>query len=191
MSHTTRSLRTDRSAVAALGFAFALALIAAPATSPGSQTPQLPTAVSPLVPDGRLLGQGELTWFGLSIYRGYLWSPAREWVANRPFALDLHYSRTLKGSAIAERSVEEIRSLGYGTDESLAAWGDEMRRIFPDVVAGDRLTGVYLPGHGARFFHNGKAIGDVADSAFAEAFFGIWLHPETSRPDLRRKLLGQ
>ncbi len=186
MSHTSRSPLADAVAIAAL----ALALLVPAATVRANPPPGLPPAVSTLIPDSRLQGQGELTWFGLSIYHGYLWAPGRAWVTDRPFALDLHYRRGLDGSIIAERSVEEIRNLGYGTSELRTAWGNAMRRIFPDVRPGDRLTGVHLPGYGARFFHNGQAIGDIADSGFAEAFFGIWLHPKTSRPDFRRQLLG-
>jgi hypothetical protein len=197
MSTTSRS-RTARAllalataAVCAAGYVALPTAAAATANAQAASAPQLPPVVEALVPGGRLQGQGELTWLGLSIYRGYLWSPAPSWTRDRPFALDLHYSRALKGELIAERSVEEIRGIGLGTAETRARWSEQMRRIFPDVREGDRLTGVHLPGYGARFFHNGRAIGDVADPGFAEAFFGIWLHPKTSRPDFRRRLLGE
>jgi hypothetical protein len=66
-----------------------------------------------------------------------------------------------------------------------------MQRLFPDVRKGDRLTGVNVPGRGAKFFHNGAAIGEIAEPGFARAFFGIWLDPKTSRPDFRKLLLGE
>jgi len=150
----------------------------------------LPASVASLAPDLRPQGGGELRWFGLPIYKGYLWSDAPEFSPARPFALDLTYKRSLDGEKIAERSVEEIAKLGYGSAEQRARWGDEMRRIFPDVKRGDRLIGVSLPGRGAQFFHNGRPIGTIDDPAFARAFFGIWLDPKTSRPDFRRLLLG-
>jgi len=87
--------------------------------------------------------------------------------------------------------VEEIAKLGTGTPAQRQRWGDAMRRIFPDVGKGDRLTGLHLPDGTARFFHNGRAIGDIDDPGFAQAFFGIWLDPRTSRADFRRKLLGE
>ena len=34
-------------------------------------------------------------------------------------------------------------------------------------------------------------IGDVRDPLFAKLFFGIWLSPQTSEPQLRRALLAQ
>ena len=70
-------------------------------------------------------------------------------------------------------------------------WGEAMKSIFPDVDKGDRLTGVNLPGRGAKFFRNGQPIGEVPDPDFAAAFFGIWFDPKTSRPDFRKRLLGE
>ena len=66
-----------------------------------------------------------------------------------------------------------------------------MKAIFPTVGKGDRLTGVNVPSRGAAFFHNGKPIGEIVEPAFAQAFFGIWLDPRTSRPDFRSRLLGE
>jgi len=155
------------------------------------QAPALPPSVAAALPQIRMMGGGPFTFYGLSVYDGYLWTPGRAHSMQEPFALDLHYKRTLRGAAIADRSVDEIKKLGYGTAEQRMAWGVAMKRIFPDVADGDRITGVNLPGVGARFFKNGTLIGEVDDPAFAQAFFGIWLDPRTSRPDYRRLLLGQ
>ena len=143
-----------------------------------------------LAPNLKVQGGGELTFFGISVYDGYYWSPTRGWSQDGPFALDLHYHRALDGAKIAERSVSEIAKLGYGTAEQRSRWGEEMRRMFPDVRRGDRLTGVNLPGGVVRYFHNGKSIGEIADPGFARAFFGIWLDPKTSQLDFRQLLLG-
>jgi hypothetical protein len=185
MSATTRSLA--RSALALC----AAATLASGAFAMGKVSPPLPGPVAALAPDVRPQGGGELTYFGLSIYDGFYWSPARSFSVAQPFALDLHYHRNLKGDGIAERSIDEIRKLGVGTPEEHSRWLDAMRQLFPDVRKGDRLTGVNVPGRGAKFFHNGAPIGEVADTAFARAFFGIWLDPKTSRPDFRRLLLGE
>ena len=67
----------------------------------------------------------------------------------------------------------------------------KMKRIFPNVVEGDRITGLNVPGIGAQFFLNGAPIGEVEDPDFAPAFFGIWLDPGTSRLDFRKRLLGE
>jgi hypothetical protein len=66
-----------------------------------------------------------------------------------------------------------------------------MRALFPDVKAGDRITGVHLPGTGAQFWSNGRRLGEIRDSTFAKLFFGIWLAPQTSEPQLRQALLAK
>lgn len=65
-----------------------------------------------------------------------------------------------------------------------------MQQSFVDVQAGTRLTGVYLPGQGARFFLGQALLREVKDLQFAQAFFAIWLDPRTSNPELRQQLLG-
>ena len=95
------------------------------------------------------------------------------------------------GAMIAERSVEEIAKLGYGTPDQRARWGALMKQIFPDVVDGDCIIGLNLPQSGARYYYNGKPIGEIQYREFAKAFFGIWLDPRTSEPALRKKLLSE
>ena len=59
----------------------------------------------------------------------------------------------------------------------------------PTLLRGDRITGVHVPGSGARFYLNGKLLGEVADDAFSRLFFGIWLSPKTSQPRMRETLV--
>ena len=105
--------------------------------------------------------------------------------------LELEYLRDLKGQAIAERSLQEMRRAGPLPEAQAQRCLAEMQRIFPDVKAGDRITGQHLPGTGARFWFNGRPAGQVDDASFARLFFGIWLAPTTSEPDMRLALLGQ
>lgn len=154
-----------------------------------------PPAISAQLPDARLSGEGDLRWFGIKVYSAQLWigrpglRPDR--LASAPFALDLRYATSLKGALIAERSVQEIERMGYGDPQRRGRWLDAMKRLFPDVAKGDRLTGVHEPGRGARFFHNDRPIGGVDDPDFASAFFAIWLDERTVAPALRDALLRQ
>jgi len=194
MSASTRSSGSEGAArrpAAWLALAFALSLAVTAPSARAVDAPPLPSQVLALAPNLKVQGGGELTFFGISVYDGYYWSPTSGWTQDGPFALDLHYHRALDGAKIAERSLSEIAKLGYGTREQRARWGAEMRRMFPDVRSGDRLTGVNLPGGVVRYFHNGKSIGEIADPGFARAFFGIWLDPKTSEVGFRQMLLGE
>ena len=130
----------------------------------------------------------------LSIEDAHLYRDASargECAPDEPFALQLVYKRHLYGERIAARSVEEMSKLGYGSAEQRAAWGERLKKILPDVDAGDFLTGVNVPELGVRFYQNGQPIGAIEDREFAQAFFGIWLDPRPSEPVLREQLLGE
>ena len=147
------------------------------------------------LPGSAAIGSGSFRWFGLKLYDATLYAErdnfdADNWAA-APLALELAYARSLVGDKIAEASADEMKKLGVANAVQLRAWEDEMKRIFPDVTDGTRLTGVYRPGQPTRFFRNGDAIGEIADPAFGPAFFAIWLHPGTSAPKLRAALLGK
>lgn len=107
------------------------------------------------------------------------------------FGLELSYLRSFKGSDIAQRSIDEMRNVTEVTPAQADGWLKAMSAIFPDVQRGDRITGVHLPGSGARFYLNDRLLGDIADEAFSRSFFGIWLSPKTSQPRMRETLIGQ
>lgn len=137
----------------------------------------------------RLAGQGVFTWYGLTIYSAELWVGPQGYTPAAPFVLELRYARSLDGRKIAEASAEQMAKTGPGSEAQRAAWLDKMKAIFPDVKDGSRLAGVFLPGQGARFYQDGKELALVADPAFAQAFFGIWLDPATTAGKLRAQLL--
>lgn len=159
-----------------------------------AQAVTIPLHVQKEIADARLVGQGSYSWFGLTIYEAYLWSERKTYqpespMANR-FVLELVYERELKGVRIAETSIGEIRKLGFGTPAQLDVWLRMMQDIFPDVRKGTRLSGVYLPGQGARFYLDGRLLKEIPDPEFARAFFSIWLDERTSAARLRSRLLG-
>lgn len=130
--------------------------------------------------------------WGFEVYDARLWTPAgfRYGQALQfPFALELQYLRKLEGSAIASRSMDEMRRIGSFSDAQAQTWLAAMRELFPNVAAGERITGVNLPGEGAEFWVNGQRVGVVKDPAFARLFFGIWLDERTSEPKMRNQLL--
>lgn len=132
-------------------------------------------------------GTGNFRRFGFLIYEATLWSGSDN-PLRPPLALKLTYKRNIAGSDIAQASVKEIRNLGLVEEAELKLWGAQMESLFPDVHPNDHILGLYLE-NGAQFFYNDRPIGRIDDAAFARAFFGIWLDPKTSAPDLRNELL--
>lgn len=130
--------------------------------------------------------------WGFDVYDARLWTPLgfRHSQAEQfSFALELQYLRRLEGASIASRSIDEMRRVGPFTEAQAQNWLMALREFFPNVTAGERITGVNLPGEGAEFWVNGQRVGVVKDPAFARLFFGIWLDERTSEPKMRAQLL--
>ena len=185
-----------RAALRALTCSMAAAALPQALASAGSGARALttpPTEVLRELPDARLYGSGRLRRYFFHVYDARLWTQPGFEIARfsqLPLALELQYGRELVGSLIAERSIEEMQRAAEITPAQQRVWLAAMQRCFPDVVEGDRMTGVQLPGTAARFFVNGAFVGEVRDAEFARLFFGIWLAPTTSEPELRAALLA-
>lgn len=217
---TIRSVRTSGAAAVTraiapwlLGVGVASTATFAAPTSPASATatatstaaataisaPARPVAIAPPAEIGEALagarpvGEGLYRHFGFRIYLARLWAGDGFDAARfdqMPFALELRYERDFDGVDIAERSLQEMRRAGALAATESARWRHALRAAFPDVVKGDRLVGLHDGRGGVRFFHNGRPTGAIDDTGFARRFFGIWLMPSTSAPDLRAALIG-
>lgn len=189
MPLTTRSLRLRRTHPAA---AFLLAVTAAAWWPAQVQATTPEPTVSAALQDKQVQGNARLRVWGFEVYDATLWAGANfdaQRYEQHRFALELNYLRSFKGSAIAERSIDEMRGIAAITPEQAARWLAAMGTLFPDVQRGDRITGVHVPGSGARFYFNGRLRGELADDAFSRLFFGIWLSPKTSQPAMRATLI--
>ncbi len=146
-----------------------------------------------LLPQTRLSGKSRLTVWGFDVYDASLWIPSgfkADKLAAQPFALELAYLRNFTNADIAERSIVEMRRSAVISDAQAKDWTAAMLRVIPNVKKGDRIMGVYRPGAGAVFLVNGKSAGEIMDAEFARLFFGIWLSPKTSEPQMRSALLA-
>lgn len=139
----------------------------------------------------RVAGAGTFTYFGLKIYDAKLWVGEKGYRPDAPFVLELEYARKLRGTKIAEASADQMEQIGAGTAAQRAAWLARMKEIFPNVREGTRISGVNVPGNGARFYLDGQPLASVLDPEFARAFFAIWLDPKTTAPELRTALLKE
>jgi len=156
-----------------------------------AQATSTPSHIQLELPDARLSGQGTFRWFGIKIYDAALWVGSTGYQpASAKFILNLSYARELHGERIAQASIDEIRQLGLGSTVQQVVWLSKMKGLFPDVREGSQISGVYIPNQGARFYLDGKLLGEIEDVEFAQAFFAIWLDPRTSASSLRKQLLA-
>ena len=162
--------------------------LAADAAAPTTVPPE----IAALLPGAKVAGFARMRVFGFDIYDATLWVTPdfrAGTYGQHPHALELTYLRALSGRAIAERSLKEMRRGRAADPDQDARWLGAMQGAFPDVAKGDRLTGLHNPVAGARFWLNSQARSTIAEPEFSRQFFGIWLSPATSEPQLRAALL--
>lgn len=157
---------------------------------PGAAKP----AAHAWLPASRRIGQGTLRALGFAVYDAALFALPDFDAGNyeqHPLVLEILYRRAFAGSDIADYSLKEMRRHGDLDEATAQRWQQFMRRAFPDVRAGDRLTGQWLPDRATSRFaaNDGPAI-ELVDATFGPRFFGIWLAARTPRPDMREQLLG-
>ncbi len=163
------------------------------AQPPKPRTPPLPPYLTSALPDAQWSGAARMRFFAFDVYDAALWvAPGfrSSRYAQSTLALELSYLRRLKGQSIAERSIDEMRRGATISTVQEKNWLAAMQAAFPDVQAGDRITGVHQPTLGAQFWFNGQLRATVPDVEFSRLFFGIWLAETTSEPRLRSALLA-
>ena len=177
--------------VGVLAVALGAAVASATAAADGAAAP--PSFVQQALPAAALLGQGQMRFLGLRIYDARLWVGPQFKAADfgdYPLALELSYHRAFKGTAIAQRSIDEIRRQGELAPALAQHWQKALTALLPDVQPGDRLTGLYQPGQGMQLWRGELLLGSIDDAELARSFFAIWLSPRTSEPSLRSALLA-
>lgn len=137
-----------------------------------------------------LIGEGRLSVLFWDVYDIKLYSVTERFEANRPFALVLHYLRVVDADDIVDASMQEMQRQSAIAPEQYAQWKKQLVALFPNIVAGDRLVGIFHPERGGEFFLNDALIGEISDLQLSRRFFDIWLGENTSRPALRQQLLG-
>ncbi len=144
------------------------------------------------LPQAKVLGSGELRWFGLHIYSAKLWTESLVFDSKASFALEITYQKNISRERFVDTSIEEIKRLrGENVNAAtLQRWKAHMEAAFTDVKPGDQLIGVYLPKIGCRFYSRDKLLAEIKDTEFSEAFFSIWFDPRSKDSSLRKQLTG-
>lgn len=138
----------------------------------------------------QMVGQARLTFMFWPIYDSRLYSPDGNFrEGQRPLRLEIQYLRDITASELVAQTRNEWERLQpLSADEQL--WLTSLARIWPDVSENDVLALELDEGGGSTFLLNGQRLGGIDDPAFGSRFLGIWLSPDTSRPQLRRSLIG-
>ena len=143
----------------------------------------LATDVWPLVGEARLK---VLIW---EVYDSALFTPSGHWQGDAPYRLSLHYLRNIPAAKLVEETEKAWREQGRNHPR-LKEWLGLLGELWPNITKGDNLVfGLNAPGKSA-FWFNGSPLGSIEDRDFGPLFGGIWLDPDTPRPELRAQLIG-
>ena len=143
----------------------------------------LATDVWPLVGEARLK---VLIW---EVYDSALFTPSGHWQGDAPYRLSLHYLRNIPAAKLVEETEKAWREQGRNHPR-LNEWLGLLGDLWPDITEGDNLVfGLNELGDSA-FWFNGSPLGSIEDRDFGPLFGGIWLDPDSPRPELRAQLIG-
>jgi hypothetical protein len=135
-------------------------------------------------------GEGTLHFMLLHVYDTSLWTDAKTFSYEQPFALSITYRMNFSKEELTDRSLKEIKHAHTLPDETLEKYKKIFLEIYPHVKKGDRITAIYNAKKQVELYHNGALYGTAKEKEFAVPFFDIWLGEKTSELKLRNKLLG-
>ncbi len=108
-----------------------------------------------------------------------------------PFALHLKYDRNISKRSLVKETQKQLKHIGENTHPNFDHWIAQLDKIWRDINKGDSIT-LFVTENGSSIFYlNHRPAGEILDAEFSTAFSNIWLSPQSSRPKLRKKLLGE
>lgn len=140
------------------------------------------------------VGEARLKVLFWNIYDSSLWTSNGQFIAlpySYPLALKITYQRDITRQQLVDATIDQWQYLGIDTSKSDSQqWIAALESMWLDVSRGDNLT-YYVDEDQVGYFYSGdRLLGKIDDPAFSAAFLGIWLDPGTSRPNIRRQLIG-
>ena len=135
-------------------------------------------------------GAALLKVFFWEVYESSLYTPDGTWnEGTKPFRLDIRYLRTISAEDLAKQTGKEWAEQGKVSAQH-AQWQEDLRVMWPNVTEGDVISLAINKAGVSTFLFNGERLGSLQNPQFGEDFSGIWLAEDTTRPKLRKQLIG-
>mgnify|MGYP000182354008 CR=1 FL=1 len=137
------------------------------------------------------VGRGEMEWWWFTLYRARLLTPNGEYQQGHyPMVLEIEYYQDIPNERLLEATVDQWQHLQLEQGRQ-SQWQASLSELWPDVNEGDILSLQVLSSDKSQFFFNGEPLPQVMPKGFSDDFLAIWLSTNTSRPELRKQLLGE
>lgn len=135
-------------------------------------------------------GEARLTVLFWDVYDSTLYAPEGQYTPGvLPIRLEIRYLRSIKAADLVEQTRKEWVSQNI-LSPSHEAWLEKLASFWPDVDKNDVIALELDTTGAATFRFNDAVVGQVTDRQFGIDFSGIWLSPQTTRPELRAALIG-
>ena len=136
------------------------------------------------------IGKGRLTQFIWDIYDVYLFSSDKSFSIANGLVLSFEYKRDVPKEKIIKSTLEEMEKQNVVDKTTLLQWNDFLQRCIQTSQKGSKPYIQWLPPGNVIFFYENVESCSINDRLFSTSFIDIWLGENTSRPKLRRALLG-
>ena len=141
--------------------------------------------------DFKEVGRGEMQWWWFSLYRAKLLTLDGDYSQGElPLVLDIEYFQDIPSKRLVEATLDQWQHLGV-SEQNQQKWLAAINSIWPDVNEGDKLTLRVSASGESQFYFNGEPLAEPMPEGFSDDFLAIWLSESTSRPELRKQLLGE
>lgn len=137
------------------------------------------------------VGRGEMEWWWFTLYRARLLTA--NGVYNQgmyPLILEIEYYQDIPSERLVEATLDQWEHLNLD-DNRQQQWQTTISALWPDVVEGDKLSLKVTNAQVSQFYFNGKPLSKAMPAGFSDDFLAIWLSDQTSRPSLKKQLLGE
>jgi len=166
--------------------AVAVSAFSVAAVSTSTSTSTSSSEAEPL----QLVGEARLRVLLWSIYTSRLYTPTGSYTTGeRPLRLEIEYLINVKSTALVDRTAREWDAMGREHPRQ-DDWLQRLENLWPNVDKRDVLTLEVDEDDVSTFFLNGERLGRIEDPAFGEQFLAIWLSEDSTRPSLRKELIG-
>ena len=158
---------------------FILPLVATAQQAPAAQ----PSAL-------QMVGEARLKVLFWSVYDSRLYTADGNYQAGeRPVRLDIQYLINIDSDDLVARTASEWEAQ-QRSHERQEQWLQVLSGLWPDVSENDTISLEIQEDNRAVFYRNGELLGSLDDPDFGQYFLDIWLSPQTTRPQMRERLLG-
>ena len=136
------------------------------------------------------VGEAKLQVLFWPIYESRLFTADGTYQPGRPpLRLEIQYLRDIASEDLVERTAAEWQAQ-QRFHPNQEQWLETLGQIWPDVSKNDVISLELREDRHSHFYVNNQWVGSIEDPVFGQQFLDIWLSPDTTRPQLRRQLLG-